>query len=312
MSKPESVRIIEVGPRDGLQIEKQFVPTDVKIEIVNALYAAGVSKMEVTSFVSPRAVPQLSDAAEVVAAVERHPGRRVVALVPNRKGAERAAAAGVDEFVLFLSASQSHNRSNLNRTIEESLAGFSDVVAIAHDNGIVPRGAMAVAFGCPFEGEVAFDAILRISESLIEIGCEGLTLGDTTGMATPPLVEHHCARLMEHFPEIELTLHLHNTRGIGLVNAMAGLGVGVCSFESSIGGLGGCPYAPGATGNICTEDLVYLFNEIGVETGIDLSALIAVAKRLEAELGRMLPGQVMKAGDRCTLHPFQEGRQGAR
>ena len=302
MARTAKAEIIEVGPRDGLQIEKQFVPTDVKIEIVNALFAAGIGRMEVTSFVSPHAVPQLRDAAEVVAAVKRRPGMRTVALVPNRKGAERAAAAGIDEVVLFLSASQSHNRSNLNRSIEESLAGFPDVIAIARDAGIMPRGAMAVAFGCPFEGDVAFDQILRICESLVEMGVQGLTLGDTTGMATPPLIEHHCSQLMERFPDIELTLHLHNTRGIGLVNVVTGLDVGVRSFESSVGGLGGCPYAPGASGNICTEDLVYLLDEIGVETGIDINAVIEVAKTLEAMLGRELPGQVMKAGPRTKRY----------
>lgn len=302
MARPEKVQLVEVGPRDGFQIEQAFIPTARKIAIVNALLGAGVTAMEATSFVSPKAIPQLADADAVLAGAERQPGAMLAALVPNPRGAERAAAAKVDEMVVFVSASETHNRNNLNRPVDDTLAGFSEVVAIAGNAGIPVRGAIAVAFGCPFEGEVPFAQVLRIADRLAELGVCGITLGDTTGMATPPLIEAYCGELMRRFPGREIALHLHNTRGIGLANVMAALAIGVSRFESSIGGLGGCPFAPGATGNICTEDLVYLLHEMGISTGIDLTRLIEVARQVEATVGHPLPGQVMKAGDRLRRY----------
>jgi hydroxymethylglutaryl-CoA lyase len=301
MAKPRQVSVVEVGTRDGFQMEATFIPTDTKVEIIEAMIAAGIRTIEATSFVSPRAVPQLADAAEVIGRVKGK-GARLTALVPNAKGAERAAEAGIDEMVVFVSASETHNAKNVNRTVAESLRGFGDVALIARDAGIPVHGGCATAFGCPFEGEVPVDSVLRIAERYAELGFAGMGFGDTTGMATPPTVERAVRAVRQRFPQLHLTLHFHNTRGVGLANVMVGLDLGIDTYESSIGGLGGCPFAAGATGNICTEDLVYLLQEQGIETGIDLEQLIKVAHRVEDVLGRTLPGQVMKAGPRLKLH----------
>lgn len=301
---PERVRVVEVGTRDGFQAEADWIPTDRKTAIVNRLIAAGVPQLEVTSFVSPRAVPQLRDAAAVMAGADRSRGAVLTALVPNAKGAEAAAAARVDAMVVFVSASESHNRKNVNRSRADSLDGFETVCAIAREAGIPVHGAIATAFGCPFEGDVATEAVVEIAGSFAWLGMTGVTLGDTTGMATPPLVADRCRALRAAVPDLEISLHFHNTRGIGLVNVYAGLAEGITTFESAIGGLGGCPFAPGATGNICTEDLVYLLHECGIETGIDLDALIGIARDVEALVGRPLPGQVMKAGPRLETSPL--------
>ena len=299
---PERVRVVEVGPRDGLQAEPAFVATADKIELIDRAAAAGIRDFEATSFVSPRAVPQLRDAADVVAGVDRATSPRLTALVPNPRGAVAAAKAGVDGMVVFLSASESHNRKNVNRLRADSLAGFRDVVAIAGEAGIAVQGAIATAFGCPFEGEVEVAEVVRLALAYRELGITRLTLGDTTGMATPPLVAERCRALAAAVPDVEIALHFHNTRGIGLVNVMAGLEAGVTTFESAIGGLGGCPFAPGATGNIATEDLLYLLDECGIETGIDATALAHVVRWLEGVLGRELPGQAAKAGSRLERH----------
>jgi hydroxymethylglutaryl-CoA lyase len=301
---PTRVEVTEVGPRDGLQSEKRFVPTDKKIELVNRLIEAGVPRLEVTSFVSPKAVPQLADAAEVMAGVDRSRGACLSALVPNKRGALRAAEARVDEMVVFASASESHNRTNVNRTLEESLKGFEDVVQVAREAGIRVHGAIATAFGCPFEGDVPASRVGEIARRYQEMGIAGVSLGDTTGMATPPLVEAAVAAIRAAAPGFPVTLHFHNTRGIGLANVMAGLALGVDRYESSFGGIGGCPFAPKATGNICTEDLVYLLQEMGIETGIDLGRLAAIACDVESAVGHSLPGQIMKAGHRLELHPM--------
>lgn len=306
---PNTALVTEVGTRDGFQMEAAFIPTATKIEVINALIAAGVRRIEATSFVSPRAVPQLADAAEVVAGIARKPGPRIACLVPNAKGAVRAAAARVDEMVTFVSASESHNRANVNRSIEDSLAGFREVAEVAQRTGIAVHGAIAVAFGCPFEGDVPPARVVGMIGRMAELGIRAVSLGDTTGMATPPIVSRLCAAIRAAQPEIELTLHFHNTRGIGLVNVMAGLELGIRRYESSIGGLGGCPFAAGATGNICTEDLVYLLHELGIETGIDLAALIEVSTRVERVIGRALPGQVMKAGPRLRRHDLGSVRR---
>ncbi|HLS68469.1 MAG TPA: hydroxymethylglutaryl-CoA lyase [Kiloniellales bacterium] len=295
---PERVQVVEVGTRDGFQAEAEWIPTETKIDILNDLIDAGLPQFEATAFVSPRAVPQLRDAAEVMAGVKRIGGAKLTALVPNPKGAEAAAAARVDAMVVFVSASESHNLKNLNRSRADTLEGFKEVCRIAEAAGIPVEGAIATSFGCPFEGNVSLDAVVEIARTYRDLGLKRVALGDTTGMATPPLVTALCRRLREELPDVRLALHFHNTRGIGLVNVHAGLAEGISSFESSIGGLGGCPFAPGATGNICTEDLVYLLHECGIETGIDLDKLCAVAQRVEKLVGRQLPGQVMKAGPR--------------
>lgn len=306
MSIPVSVEVIEVGMRDGLQMESEFVDTATKVELINGLMAAGVRHIEATSFVSPRAVPQLADAAEVLADANRPAGSRFAVLAPNLKGVERAIAAKADEIVVFLSASESHNQKNLNRSIDRSLEDISAIAQHVEDVDIKKKGAIACAFGCPFEGDVELDTLKRIVGHFHSLGFRALTLGDTTGMATPMLVTRTVSALRDAFPDMKLTLHFHNTRGIGLVNVVAGLNAGIDSYESSIGGLGGCPFAPGASGNICTEDLVYLLNEMGIHTGIDLDKLIGVANHMESVLGRTLPGQVMKAGPRLRLHGYED------
>lgn len=296
------VEVVEVGPRDGFQIEKDFIPTSEKIAIVNGLIDAGVRHLEVTSFVSPRAVPQLADAAEVVAGIDRSKGAFITALVPNVKGAERAAETGIDAMVVFCSASETHNRKNVNRSVEASLEGFGEIVRIAERAGKQVVGAIATSFGCPFEGDVPPAAVVRVARAYRDLGIRHIGLGDTTGMATPPTVQAVVRALRAETPELDIALHFHNTRGVGLANVLVGLAEGVTRYDSSVAGLGGCPFAAGATGNICTEDLVYLLHESGYNTGIDLDKLIEVSRHVEDVIGRTLPGQVMKAGPRLMRH----------
>lgn len=309
MDSPQAENLItvtEVGPRDGLQSEDKFVPTDVKVKWINRLVDAGVSRIEFSSFVSPKAVPQLRDAAEVIGRAKRCETTIMAALVPNVRGAANAAEARVDEMVVFLSASESHNLKNVNRTVSESLAGFKEVARIAGEAGIPVHGAVATALGCPFEGEVPTERLVDIAKHYRNMGFIGIGLGDTTGMATPPVVERAVTAIRKAVPELPISLHFHNTRGIGLVNVMRGLELGVTRFESSFAGLGGCPFAPGATGNICTEDLVYLLHEVGYKTGIDLEALCWLARDIEGHMKRDLPGQVMKAGPRLQARRTDE------
>jgi hydroxymethylglutaryl-CoA lyase len=308
MNEPARVQITEVGPRDGFQAEKSFIPTQQKIDFVNRLVAAGVPRIEVTSFVSPRAVPQMADAAEVMAGVERSGATTLSALVPNKRGALRAAEAGVDEMVVFASASESHNRTNVNRSVEDSLAGFEEVAKVAAEAGIPVHGAIATSFGCPFEGDVAPQRLADIARRYQDMGFVAVSFGDTTGMATPPLVRAAVQAVREAAPGLPVGLHFHNTRGVGLACVMAGLALGVDRYESSFGGIGGCPFAPKATGNICTEDLVYLLHEMGIATGVDLRALTAIACDVEAAVGHPLPGQIMKAGQRLDLHGMDSVR----
>lgn len=303
------VTVTEVGTRDGFQAEPEFIATANKVATINGLIDAGVRSIEATSFVSPRALPQLADAAEVLAQVHRNPNVRLAVLVPNARGAERAAAAKADMMVGFISASESHCKTNLNKSIDQAIADFAEVVPIARQWDIKLRGAVATAFGCPFEGEVSLDNILKIVGSYDAHGIRNITFGDTTGMATPPVVTRVVDAVRNKYPHMEIALHFHNTRGVGLANVMNGLQLGVREFESSIAGLGGCPFAPGATGNICTEDLVYLLEECGYETGIDLEKLIGVAKQVEQMMGRQLPGQMMKAGPRLKLMSLDSVRR---
>ena len=301
------VHVTEVGTRDGFQAEPRFIDTAVKAEIVDALIAAGVRHIEATSFVSPRAVPQLADAQDMLSRLTRRREAHIAALVPNARGAERALAAGVDEAVCFVSASETHNRANLNASVEQALANVTEVAEVIQHR-VKLRGAVATAFGCPFEGEVPVEAAMRVVDRYAELGFDALTLGDTTGMATPPTVTRLVKAIQQRHPDLPIALHFHNTRGIGLANVMVGLDLGVREFESSIAGLGGCPFAPGATGNVCTEDLVYLLEESGFDTGIDLAALISVAHRVESVIGRPLPGQVMKAGPRLRKYSAADAR----
>ena len=302
MTRPTKVELTEVGPRDGLQAEPKFVETEIKIQLVNDLIAAGVPRIEFSSFVSPRAVPQLADVAEVFEGIDKSGSTVLAALVPNAKGAVRAVDAGIDEIIVFLSASESHNKKNVNRSVEESLVGFEEVARIAAKSNIPVQGVIATAFGCPFEGDIPIEQLGRIAQRYSKLGFKGIGLGDTTGMATPPIVRCAVKYLQDTLPELPIGLHFHNTRGLGLVNVMAGLDEGIDQFDASFGGIGGCPFAPKATGNICTEDLVYMLHEMNIDTGIDLQALMAIATQVETIVGHNLPGQVMKAGPRLALH----------
>lgn len=303
------VLVTEVGPRDGFQSEKQFIPTEVKAHLINRMIDAGVRSFEATSFVSPRAVPQMADASQVMELIERRPGLRLTALVPNARGAERAAAAKVDMMASFVSASETHCQANLNKSIDSALKDFAEFAPIAQKYGIALRGAVATAFGCPFEGEVALENVLKIVGTYLQHGAKHITLGDTTGMATPPVVTRTVEAIRARHPEAVIALHFHNTRGIGLANVMNGLALGVREYESSFAGLGGCPFAPGATGNICTEDLVYLLHECGYETGIDLDQLAGVAREVQTVIGRELPGQYLRAGPRLKLSSLDSIRR---
>jgi hydroxymethylglutaryl-CoA lyase len=296
------ITVCEVGPRDGFQNEKTFIPTARKIEVVNAMFAAGVRHVQVTSFVSPRAVPQLADAAEVIAGIDRPAGAVLSALVPNLKGAERAAAAGVNAVHTVVSASETHNRKNVNRSVDESLRDFEAVCALMHRQGIAVEGGMATAFGCPFEGVVPPEQVARIARRYQALGASSVSLGDTTGMATPTTVSAAVNAIRAAAPGLEICLHFHNTRGVGLACVMTGLALGVTHFDAAIGGLGGCPFAAGATGNICTEDLVYLLQESGYRTGISLDGIVAAARLTQDIIGRDLPGQVLKAGPRLRRY----------
>jgi hydroxymethylglutaryl-CoA lyase len=293
---PSKVEINEVAPRDGLQIEAHFVPTDAKVRWIDALSATGLRRIEATSFTSPKAIPNLKDAAEVMAAIQHREGVDITALVPNVKGTERALACQVDEINLVMSASNSHSLVNLRMTPEQSLEQFATIVDISKDSGMFINVSLSTAFGCPFEGEVPEARVLELISQLIALGIQGVTLCDTTGMANPAQVKSLCEVVLRRWPETPFTLHFHNTRGMGLANALGAWQAGIARFDASLGGMGGCPFAPGATGNVCTEDLVHMFESMGVDTGVDLDALLAVASTLPDLIGHDVPGQVVKAG----------------
>ncbi len=298
----------EVAPRDGLQIEPRWVTTDRKIDLIDSLSAAGFTRIEAGSFVSPKAVPNLRDGAEVFAGIHRRPGCIYVALVPNLKGAELAAVAGADEINLVASSSETHNMANMRMTCEASLTSFAAVTKALADRGLsrlpLLNGTVATAFGCPFEGRQAPARILSFVERYLRLGFRGITLADTTGMANPRQVASLVAEVLRLVRPEALTLHFHNTRGMGLANVLAAFEAGARRFDASLGGLGGCPFAPGATGNICTEDLVHMCDEMGIATGIDLQLLIELSRDLPALLGHDVPGQVAKAGRSYDLHPL--------
>jgi hydroxymethylglutaryl-CoA lyase len=295
---PSNVRIREVGPRDGFQNEPETIPTAEKVRLIDLLSASGLERLEVTSFVRADVIPQLSDAEEVLAAVQRREGVSFSVLVPNERGLERALGLRerFDEINVFVSASETHNRKNVNRSIEEALAGLERTLAVARGAELRCEGVISTSFGCPYEGEVPSARVFAIAERLVAAGCEEIGFGDTTGMANPVQVGEFFAAARERLAGAELTAHFHNTRGQGLANVLAALEQGVESFESSFGELGGCPVPPGATGNVATEDVVSMLHEMGIETGIDLPRLIEAAGAAQEALGRPLGAHLLTAG----------------
>jgi len=295
---PNSVRIREVGPRDGFQNEPEEIATADKVRLIDMLSASGLRRLEVTSFVRPDAIPQLADAEQVLAAVQRREGVAFSVLIPNERGLERALALRerFDEINVFVSASETHNRKNVKRSIEDSLAGLERTLATAGEAGLRCEGVISTSFGCPYEGRVPPERVLEIAERLGAAGCAEIGFGDTTGMANPRQVGEFFAAARERLGAVELTAHFHNTRGQGLANVLAALEQGVDSFESSFGELGGCPVPPGATGNISTEDLVSMLHEMRIETGIDLPRLIEASRAAQELLGRPLGAHVLTAG----------------
>jgi hydroxymethylglutaryl-CoA lyase len=295
---PPEVRIREVGPRDGFQNEPEVIATDDKVRLIDMLAATGLHRLEVTSFVRPDVIPQLADAEDVLRRIRRPEGVSYSVLIPNERGFERALELRdrFDEVNLFLSATETHNRKNVNRSIAESLEGLARTIERARSAELRCEGVISVSFGCPFEGEVPPDRVFGIAESLAEAGCAEVSFGDTTGMANPRQVGEFFAVARERLPGVELTAHFHNTRGQGLANVLAALSEGVESFESAFGELGGSPVTPGATGNLATEDLVSMLHEMRLETGVDLVALIDASRTVQELLGRPLGAHVLRAG----------------
>jgi hydroxymethylglutaryl-CoA lyase len=291
---PPEVQIYEVGPRDGLQNEPSPVPTPVKVELIDRLSAAGFPYVEASSFVHPRWIPQLGDAEKVFSQIQPRDGLRLAALVPNMRGLVRAKEAGVDTVAVFVSASETHNRKNLNRSIDESLANIAEVMADLTP-GTWTRGYISMVFGCPYEGDVPVADIARVATALLEMGVDQISLGDTVGYGDPRAVRDRMAALAPDIPLDRVALHFHDTRGTALANIVAGMDAGVRVFDGAVGGLGGCPYAPGASGNVATEDLVQMLHAMGVRTGIDLEGLVDAAAFIEGKLKKRLPGRYLRA-----------------
>ncbi|MBU8878704.1 hydroxymethylglutaryl-CoA lyase [Bacillus sp. FJAT-29790] len=299
---PSKVTICEVAPRDGFQAEPEWIPTEQKLRIIRELAKTGVKSMEITSFVHPRAIPQLKDAEEVVRKSQDLTGMYFRALVPNVKGAERAIDAGIKKLKLMLSATDSHSLSNANSTVEDALNKLESITELAEIKGVKVGGSISVAFGCPYEGDVPLSRIELILDRYTQMGINEVSLADTTGMGNPKQVYRLLGDLKERFPNMTFSMHLHNTRGMALANVVAALQQGVVHFDSSIAGLGGCPYAPGASGNIATEDLVHALFEMGIETGIDLESIIHVAKDVKQTIGHDGGSYMLQAGPCSQLH----------
>lgn len=294
---PETVSLREVGPRDGLQNEAP-VPTEAKIALIDALSASGVSRIEAVSFVHPEAIPQLADAEAVWSGIRRVPGLRYSALVPNLRGAQRAAAAGFAELELVLSASRTHNQHNVGRSTEQSLDQVDQIVEFSRTYNATVEVIIATAFGCPYEGEIPPSRVASIVDRVVADGADRVAFGDTTGMATPRGVIHVLDIVRSRHPDLDILLHFHNTRGTALANVLAALQLGITSFDASVGGLGGCPYAPGASGNLATEELVHMLTDMGIETGIDLEKLLVAAQLAQQLVHRELPSAILRAGPR--------------
>jgi hydroxymethylglutaryl-CoA lyase len=304
---PSQISVREVGPRDGLQNEEP-VPTRAKIELIDRLSSTGVQRIEAVSFVRPEAIPQMADADEVWRGIARSASVRYSALVPNLRGARRALAGGLTEIEAVVSASETHNRKNVNRSTGESLDDIAVIIAEAHQRGASCQVIVSTAWGCPYEGDVPPERVVRVAGRAVADGADCISFGDTTGMATPGRVRELVGAFRSAYPDVPLNLHFHNTRGTGLANVLTALELGVTDFDASVGGLGGCPYAPGATGNIATEELVYMVQDMGIETGIDLESMIGAAADAERIIGRQLPSQVLRAGPRTRTIPTAGSR----
>ncbi len=292
----------EVATRDGFQMESVFVPTTDKIALIDRLSGLGYAKIEVSSFTSPKAIPALRDAAEVMEGITRIPGVVYTALIPNVRGGERALACGVQEFNLVMSVSETHNLTNLRMTREQSYAQLVDVIALARSAGVPVNVSLSTSFGCPMEGEVPAETVLHWAGRFAALNVGGVTLCDTTGMAHPLQVQELCGAVLAAFPSLDVTAHFHNTRGMGLMNVVAAAEAGIRRFDTALGGIGGCPYAPGATGNVATEDVAHMLDCLGYATGLDLDGLIGAAGRLKELVEHSLPSQVSAAGHRLRRH----------
>lgn len=295
----------DVVTRDGFQIEPHFIPTEDKIKLIDGLSECGFAKIEVTSFTSPKAIPMLRDAEEVMGKIKRVPGVEYTVLVPNLRGAERALESRADELNLVMSTSETHNLANLRMTREKSFAGLAEV--IRYVDGRAPINvSLSTCFGCPMEGEVPQSVVEEFALRFVDLGVRGLTICDTTGMANPKQVTSMAQSLQDKFPQTQLTMHFHNTRGMGLANVLAAVQANIVRFDGSLGGLGGCPYAPGASGNISSEDAIHMLDAMGYDTGINIPKLLVLARELPQIVGHAVPGQVAKAGRTCDLHPAPE------
>jgi hydroxymethylglutaryl-CoA lyase len=297
------ITIREVGPRDGIQSLGAFIATPDKVALIDALSETGLRRIEATSFVNPRAVPQMADASDVMARIRRRPGVRYEALVPNVRGARDALAARVDAVLVVVTASELFNQKNVRMSVEQSLQQFAEIKQLTDAAGVPCIGAIGTAFGCPYEGVISEERLLGLVARFASLGFDDLMLADTTGMANPAQVERTLGRVLDRWgASLSIGLHFHNTRGMGLANVVAGVRAGVLTYDASLAGIGGCPFAPEAAGNISTEDTVHMLHEMGLETGVDLERLIEAARLAQQLLGRELPGQVMKAGPRWQVH----------
>jgi hydroxymethylglutaryl-CoA lyase len=302
MEYPTRVTIVEVGPRDGFQVEREFIPTELKVEVIDAIAAAGVRKIETSSFVSPNFVPQLADAAEVFSNIDRRSGTRYTALVPNLKGVERAIDAGADGVRLVVTTTDTYNLKNVGMTVEQSLGVGREITARLSREPIEMEAVIALAFGCPFEGPVSEDRVAELAHRFANMGVRELSIADSVGLGNPRAISKTMARLKDELDGVALSLHLHDTRGLGLANVVAALNVGIDTFDASIGGLGGCPVLSDGAGNIATEDLANMCHEMGIETGIDIEAVQAISRKMQDFLGRGLPSRVLKAGTPGQLY----------
>lgn len=285
---PPTVRLFEVGPRDGLQNERVHLNVPQKIQLIEGLVDSGMRDIEVGSFVHPKWIPQMADTADVLRQLPRREDVRYWTLVPNLRGLENALNAGAEHIAIFVSSSETHNQKNINRSIDESLQNLREVTEIARQENLTIRGYVSTVFGCPYEGDVDFERVLEITDALLDMGAAQVSLGDTTGMGSPYQVRDGCARALERFESNQLALHLHDTRGLGLANALLALEAGMTTFDGSVGGMGGCPYAPGASGNLGSEDIVHMFSTLGVDTGVDIEKLLNVSHQLENDFGTTL------------------------